>query len=402
MVRKSVSIFIILYLLQIAAKSQNNTFLPKPTGEYYVGTENLFFTDNSRKENLTLKWGDKRQLQVKIWYPSDVKGDSENHYLKEYSAELLWKSYKIFEVGKSFFDSLKSFKTYSYDNIPVSNKQVGGFPVIVFSQGFYFGLDDFYTALMENLASHGYIVVSITRPYDQVIAKTSDGNVLTLSKYRVIKAYLQWKKVEFMHDKNPDTANVRKTNRILKAYLRGMKVFNKSLKIWTKDAQFVMDTLKSINNSAVNDRLYHKIDFSKVGTLGQSFGGAVAGNHCYMDSTVKAGVNLDCFQFGTLYKHEMKKPFMLLQSESYPLWRTGNNIIYAKTSPFYSFILKGTKHFIFSDCCLFPIGSNKKMRELIGTENGTPNVKLINERIIDFYDHYLNNIPFKTKDFQTY
>ena len=53
-------------------------FLPKPTGEYFVGTENLFFTDKTRKEKLTLKWGDKRSLQVKIWYPSDVKGTMEN------------------------------------------------------------------------------------------------------------------------------------------------------------------------------------------------------------------------------------------------------------------------------------------------------------------------------------
>jgi hypothetical protein len=54
-----------------------------------VGTQNLFFTDNSRKEKLTVKGGDKRMLQVKIWYPSDIKGDKENMYLKDYSAETL-------------------------------------------------------------------------------------------------------------------------------------------------------------------------------------------------------------------------------------------------------------------------------------------------------------------------
>jgi len=44
--------------------------------------------------------------------------------------------------------------------------------------------------------------------------------------------YSHWKKVEFMHSKSPDTANVGKTNRILRAYLRGMRILNSSLHIW--------------------------------------------------------------------------------------------------------------------------------------------------------------------------
>ena len=400
MVDKIISLLFIAFFFQTIAFCQSSTFLPEPTGGYSIGTKTLFLTDNSRYEKLTMRWGDKRMLQVKIWYPSDVKGDSVSNYLKDYGSETLWKGYQIFEVGQSFFDSLKNFKTHSYENIPVSNKQ-STFPLIIFSQGFYFGLDDFYTALMENLASHGYIVVSITHPYDQVIAKTSNGKVLTLSKFRAMLAYTQWKKVEFMHSKSPDTTNVRKTNRILKAYLRGMKVFNNSLHLWTKDAQFVIDTLKSINNTLANDRFYKKIDFSRIGAMGQSFGGAVSGQLCFEDNRVKAGVNLDCFQFGKLYGHEMKKPFMLFQSDSYYLWRIANHIIYSNTSPFYSFKLDNAKHFIFSDCCLFPLGSSNKMKSLIGIENGTTKVAFINECIIDFYDHYLNGLPFKTNNFHS-
>ena len=179
MVHKIISLFFLSIIFQTIAFCQSYTFLPKPTGEYNIGTETLFLTDKSRNEKLTMRWGDKRMLQFKIWYPSDGKGDSVSNYLKDYSSEILWKGYQIFDVGQSFFDSLKNFKTHSYENIPVSNKQTA-FPLIIFSQGFYFGLDDFYTAFMENLASHGYIVVSITHPYDQVITKTSNGNVLTL------------------------------------------------------------------------------------------------------------------------------------------------------------------------------------------------------------------------------
>jgi Platelet-activating factor acetylhydrolase, isoform II len=387
-------LFFIL-LLSTEGFGQLGTFLPKPTGEFFVGTQNLFFTDNSRKEKLTVRGGDKRMLQVKIWYPSDVKGETENMYLKDYSAETLWANYKVFNDSKSFFDSLKHYKTFSYENIPISNKQKS-FPLIFFSQGFYFGLDDYYTALMENLASHGFIVVSITHPYDQVIANTADGKVLNINKWRMTKAYFQWKKVEWLHKKTPDTNNAKQVNRILKAYLRGMKVFRRSVNLWVKDVQFVMDTLERINNFSVGNKFYGKLDFSKVGTLGQSVGGAVSGQLCYVEDRMKAGVNLDCFQFGDLYDHEMNKPFMLMQSDSYPLWQIANKVIYSKTNPFYSIKIKNSRHFIFSDCSIFPVKFNDKLKDLVGEGDKYENVKLINEYLVDFYNHYLNNTPFKS------
>lgn len=391
---------IFFFLLSKITLGQLNGFLPKPTGQYFVGTENLFFTDTTRKEKLTLKWGDKRSLQVKIWYPADEKGEKENMYLKDYSATTLWENYKIFNDDKLFFDSLKKYQTFSFENIPVSQKEEK-FPVIIFSPGYYFGLDDFYSAQMENLASHGYFVVSITHPYDQVIANTAEGKVLKINKYRMTKAYLQWKKVEFMHKKNPDTTNTRQTNRILRAYLRGMKVFDKSLRLWVKDAQFILDTLEKINTLSVSDRLYGKMDFSNVGTLGQSVGGAVSGQLCYVDNRIKAGINLDCFQFGDLYKHEMKKPFMLLQSDSYPLWAIANKIIYTNTNPFYSFQIENSRHFIFSDCSIFPVKINERMKALVGEGDNKANVKLINEYIVDFYNHYLKQAPFNSTQFHT-
>lgn len=385
-------VFLVLFinLLPFNTRSQQLCFLPTQTGPYFVGTQNFFFTDSSRKEKLTLKWGDKRSLQVKIWYPADVKGEKVNDYLQDYSSKILWENYRIFNDDKTFFDSLKTYTTFSYQNIPISTKEQH-FPLIIFSPGYYFGLDDFYCSLMENLASNGYIVVSITHPYDQVITKTAAGDIINIKKYRVTKAYLQWKKVEFMHTKHPDTTNARQVNRVLKAYLRGMRIFKKSVHLWVKDAQFIMDTLQQINNNASDKRWYGKIDFSKIGSLGQSVGGAVSGQLCYEDVRIKAGVNLDCFQFGDVYRHAMNKPFLLLQSESYPLWGIANKVIYANTKPLYSINIKNSRHFIFSDCCLFPVKQNKKMRALIGPGNSMENVILINHYLIDFYDHYLKN-----------
>ena len=41
------------------------------------------------------------------------------------------------------------------------------------------------------------------------------------------------------------------------------------------------------------------------------------------------------------------------------------------------------------------------MKALIGEGDNNENVKLINEYIIDFYNHYLKEAPFKSAQFQT-
>jgi len=145
-----------------------------------------------------------------------------------------------------------------------------------------------------------------------------------------------------------------------------MRVFRRSVNLWVKDVQFVMDTLEKINDRSVGNKFYGKLDFSRLGTLGQSVGGAVSGQLCYVEDRMKAGVNLDCFQFGDLYDHEMNKPFMLMQSDSYPLWQIANKVIYSKTKPFHSIKIQNSRHFIFSDCSIFPVKFNDKLKELVG------------------------------------
>ena len=101
-----------------------------------------------------------------------------------------------------------------------------------------------------------------------------------------------------------------------------------------------------------------------------------------------------------LYKNEMKKPFMLLQSDSYPLWAIANKIIYGKTTPFYSIHVNNSRHFVFSDCSIFPVKINEKMNALIGNGDNNGNIKRINTYIVDFFNHYLKKQSFKSAEFQ--
>ena len=53
--------------------------LPKPTGDFSVGTKNIYLEDTSRLETITDEPSDFRKLTVKMYYPSDAK--LENIYV---------------------------------------------------------------------------------------------------------------------------------------------------------------------------------------------------------------------------------------------------------------------------------------------------------------------------------
>src|SRR6476646_138342 len=63
----------------------------------------------------------------------------------------------------------------SADTAPL--KRRGGWPVVLFSPGF--GAErELYAGLIEDLASHGYIVVAIDHPHDAGIVEFPDGRVV--------------------------------------------------------------------------------------------------------------------------------------------------------------------------------------------------------------------------------
>ena len=73
---------------------------------------------------------------------------------------------------------------------------------------------------MENLAANGYIVISITHPFDQQLSTLYDNKPAKLKKFRALKAYSQWKWASYFKSKNPDVNNEKQCNRMLKNYLR--------------------------------------------------------------------------------------------------------------------------------------------------------------------------------------
>ena len=219
--------------------------------------------------------------------------------------------------------------------------------------------------------------------YENPIIKTIDNKQIPLKKKRTQLHFLQWKIVDFMQFRKENTPE--KIEIITKNYLHKLKRLNKSLIVWKNDVYFFLKQLDSLNNS---DFFKGKIDTNRMGIFGQSFGGAIAGQLCYESKKFKAGINMDCFQFGDIVDNNLGTPFMLIQSEQNPKWNIGNKYIFSKTiSPFYTLTLLNSKHFVTSDISII-----LDEPKYIGNINGNKYIDIINKYLLEFFDIYIKEI----------
>jgi hypothetical protein len=136
----------------MAVQAQNAPFeLPAPTGRHAVGTTVWHLTDSSRTDPFSSAGG-ARQVQVLAWYPAAPKpGAARAPYLREGLAEV-----RAFARGfgeETAYDHMAGVRTHAETDAAVVTTPEK-LPVLVFSHG-YTGIPSAYTALVEDLASHG-------------------------------------------------------------------------------------------------------------------------------------------------------------------------------------------------------------------------------------------------------
>ena len=164
---KRIFILLICGLLFVSVQSKTDS-LPKPTGKYFVGVTYLSFTDVNRKEIFDSNQESNREITVKAWYPSDQKSNPESYFLNaeaEFAVKYL-----------QFPEMYKKLETNSSRDVPVSSKE-NKYPILIFSHGW----GEHYSQnsiLMEELASHGYIVFSISHHYECKFSSYPDGRFI--------------------------------------------------------------------------------------------------------------------------------------------------------------------------------------------------------------------------------
>jgi hypothetical protein len=257
-----------------ATPGWEGTRLPAPTGPYAVGHRGIAVVDEARDEVHTADPADHRELWVDLWYPADPPPDGAppGPYIDERLAEALGLS-----------EEANRWLGYAVEG--ASPAQAGGaLPVLVFNAGFN-AFTAGYTALLEEYASHGYVVAATSHPYVDQLALLADGEVVA---YPGDEAFL-----DVWEGGDPFGGEI---------YL-----------VWIPDTQTVLWQLDEMNEPFFGGRL----DLDRVGFIGHSFGGGVAAETCRILIERCAGaVNLDGRHPARLQELGMPVPYLYIAAEA--------------------------------------------------------------------------------------
>ena len=357
----------LLALLAIACADDERPF-PTPTGPHSIGMKDYWWVDRSRPERFTRDPDDSRSVAVRVWYPTDDAGGSGAMYVPDMAE---------FGDGEDFvpFTHLRTNAIRDADPAP------GPFPVLMYSHGG--GWTRFTsTFTTEELASHGYVVVSVGHNGFNRTQFLPDGASVV-----------------------PDTLTFPEPTGDLLADARGSWDFldEHVFPDWIADVSFALDQLEALNGDGP---FAGRLDLERVGAYGWSFGGAASIELSAVDPRVKAAIDHDGQLFGAAPSQGTARPFMLMHGETAAetppfedpdsaaaftaaleelmaeVRETDAALKAASTGDWYDITIAGTNHGSFSDLVML-------MPALAPATTPARGYEIINALTLAFFDRYL-------------
>ena len=348
----------------------------KPTGNHKIG-QRTFFYDKSQS-------GNGRLLSFQIWYPTDTESNEKLPFRSEQVVSSASAFMGIPSFVTSYFSDIESNTILNAPSI--SNKK---FPILIYNHG-YGGFTQVYQTVFEDLVSHGYIIVSIGHENESALLIKQNGDVISNTpdnefyKKRIPEINSneigEWQSV--ILNSNDNTKNEEAYRKMLQL----TPLNNESTSLWASDTRATLKKIKTINN---DDEIITGIfDFERIGIFGHSLGGATAGQMCFGNTEIKAGINLDGFQFGDLFEHKLETPFMFVSSN-----QEGDRYLRA-----FTFINNSKK-----DCYQVAIEgfSHDNFTDLKYISEGDTNAMELQRALVkSFFDKYLKQIPFNLQELE--
>ena len=320
------------------------------SGEYEVGMTSAILIDENRVESFETD-GCKREVPVYFYYPQ-TEGAKES-----------------------------------------------GFPLVIFSHG-AFGYYQSNTSTYMELASQGYVVISLDHPYHSFFTTDTEGKTITVNPN-----FLQ----EVMYI-NEDTAPEEEI----------FALSSKWLTIRTADMNFVLDTVKRtkeatecaeewfVDSEETKSEILEILamtDMEKIGLMGHSLGGAASVTVGRQREDIDAVIDLDgtmlgeqlkfengCYQY---YEEAYPIPLMAIDNEEHYIQgdmldsQYVNKVVLENAIDATHTYFVGSGHMNFTDLPLF----SPVLASLLGTGtiDETECVIIMNDIVLQYFDYYLKN-----------
>ena len=344
-----------ILFVAVLVERRSDVELPAPTGASAVGRVIYDWRDASHE---VLAW---------VWYPAERTGPADDYIPAQMRA---------FETPPAapirwFARDRSKVHAHSAANARMSSG--GAYPVALLRGGGSSSASS-YTALAEDLASHGYVVMGVDVPTLTSEVVFPDGRI----SRRTAENDLEERSDE-----------------------EQSKVAERLLTIWTSNMSFALDRLATLNNADPSGLFTGRLDMTRVGAFGHSFGGAQSAQFCHDDPRCVAAIDIDGMLFGSVVHDGMPKPFMFLMegfsatpgpdgrellAEMHSLYRQ------LPTDTRQALAIRGANHFLFGDDGA-AVWSRVVLRglRLIGVLkiDGGRQVAVTRYAIRDFFDAYL-------------
>lgn len=385
--------------------------LPEPGGPFPVGTAWFDLTDEARRGVLEDAADAPRRIQVRVWYPAgDVSGLALRPYLTNWEAKVQAPSVaRNWTLPPFALSHLRNAKVHGFENAPIAGADET-YPVIVYSHG-YWGWAGQNTALMEHLASRGYIIFSIGHPYDAGAIRFGDGDVIGTSPLMEESQAPDPAMTAFWAAKTHDER--------LAAFPAYREAFDryrimKSHAAWMADTQFLIEALRNEPAPEGARALAARADMERLGIGGMSFGGQIAASVCHREPACKAALNFDGGAFDwELIDAPIRMPLLMMHSDWVGYAPEGstpdpdfnlNDYAYepferaGQTGKVFRVRVKGIRHLGFTDLVLI---ARRPVRDIgFGAIEPTEATAVMNDFAAGFFDRYVkaedNGFPEST------
>jgi dienelactone hydrolase len=331
-------VFNLLVLLGLVSPLiAQNIFLPNVTGRYLVGTTTIEVADTSTA----------RDIMLSFFYPATRRKD-----------------YPLAPVFPPLFaqnqDQLYGLPPGT-SSLLISQAHSGAplhkddFPLLLFSTGY--GTSRLvYTAAAEDLASEGYIIVTIDHPFDSYFIEYPGGRTAAFEP--------------------PQFGSI--TDAIPFVERR------------VSDVQFVLDQLCNASVTAQIPGLgQRQLDTAHVGIFGHSLGGATAAATMLVDSRFVAGADLDGAIVGSVATKGLDDPFLLMLATNHTIESDPTLGEFWQNARGYrrKLSINGTQHGSYSDLVFYVDILADLGITLPNTNSGT----IKGTRMLDIETAYLNS-----------
>ena len=208
-------------------------------------------------------WDDR--LTVWIWYPADAPTVADDYLPADIRGAMQRQRPAVINFLTS---DLAKVRSYSARDVPVSTRE-RAYPVVIFRGGGQ-GAALNYQSLTQDLASHGFIVVGLD---------TRGGG-------------------------NPENCDGRQDEEGCATAMMTPLL---------TDIGRTIDHLGQLNHD--DARFAGRLDLTRIGLFGHSFGGAQSAQFCAQDARCRAGIDIDGRPLGDVIRRGIRVPFMFLMAD---------------------------------------------------------------------------------------